>query len=82
MSTWRSKHVEAENKLIIKFSASSWLITKTNILKCTVSKIYKKNMRNIPAIADGSVQIRSFHKAQSSGGSAQDPEKLTYIHSS
>ena len=26
MSTWCSKHVEAWNKLIIKFSASSWLI--------------------------------------------------------
>ena len=31
MSTWCSKHVEAWNKLIIKFSASSWLILKINI---------------------------------------------------
>ena len=43
MSTWCSKHVEAWNKLIVKqkFCASSWLITKTNILRCTVSKTSK-----------------------------------------
>ena len=35
-----SKHVEAWNKLLIKFSASSWLIL-INILRCTVSKILK-----------------------------------------
>ena len=34
-----SKHAEAWNKLIIKFSASSWLILIINILRCTVSKI-------------------------------------------
>jgi len=38
-----SKHVEAWNKLIVKqFSASSWLITEINILRCTVSKTSKK----------------------------------------
>jgi len=44
MSTWCSKHVEAWNKLIVKqkFRASSWLITKINILRCTVSKTSKK----------------------------------------
>ena len=31
MSTWCSKHVEAWNKLIIKFSASSWLILINSI---------------------------------------------------
>jgi len=38
-----SKHVEAWNKLIVKqkFCASSWLITKINILKCTVSRTSK-----------------------------------------
>ena len=38
-----SKHVEAWNRLIVKqkFCASSWLVTKTNILKCTVSKTSK-----------------------------------------
>ena len=38
-----SKHVEAWNKLIVKQKccASSWLITKINILKCTVSKTSK-----------------------------------------
>jgi len=38
-----SKHVEAWNKLIIKqtFCASSWLISETNILRCTVSKTSK-----------------------------------------
>ena len=38
-----SKHVEAWNKLIVKqkFCASSWLITETNILRCTVSKTSK-----------------------------------------
>jgi len=43
MSTWCSKHAEAWNKLIIKqkFCASSWLITKINILRCTVSKTSK-----------------------------------------
>ena len=41
MSTWCSKHIEAWNKLIIKFSASSWLITKISILRCTVSKTLK-----------------------------------------
>ena len=35
-----SKHVEARNKPIIKFSASSWLILR-NILRCTVSKALK-----------------------------------------
>ena len=37
------KHVEAWNKLIVKqkFCASSWLITETNILRCTVSKTSK-----------------------------------------
>ena len=39
-----SKHVEAWNKLIVKqkFCVSSWLITKLNILRCTVSKTSKK----------------------------------------
>ena len=37
-----SKHVEAWNKLIIKFSASRWLILR-NILRCTVSKTLKYN---------------------------------------
>jgi len=43
-STMCSKHVEAWNKLIVKqkFCASSWLITKINILRCTVSKTSKK----------------------------------------
>ena len=43
MSTWCSKHVKAWNKLIAKqkFCASSWLITKINILRCTVSKTSK-----------------------------------------
>jgi len=43
MSTWCSKHVEAWNKLIVKqkFCVSSWLITKTNILRCAVSKTSK-----------------------------------------
>jgi len=43
MSTWCSKHAEAWNKLIVKqkFCASSWLITKINILRCTVSKTSK-----------------------------------------
>ena len=38
-----SKHVEAWNKLVVKqkFCASSWLITKINILRCTVSKTQK-----------------------------------------
>ena len=38
-----SKHVEAWNKFIVKqkFCASSWLITKINILRCTVSKTSK-----------------------------------------
>ena len=38
-----SKHVEAWNKLIVKqkFCASSLLITETNILRCTVSKMSK-----------------------------------------
>jgi len=38
-----SKHVETWNKLIVKqkFCASSWLITKINILRCTVSKTSK-----------------------------------------
>jgi hypothetical protein len=34
MSTWCSKHVQAWNKLIVKFCASSWLITKINVLPC------------------------------------------------
>ena len=37
----RLRDVEAWNKLIIKFSASSWLIIKINILRCTVSKMSK-----------------------------------------
>jgi len=39
-----SKHVEAWNKLTVKqkFCASSWLITETNTLRCTVSKSVKK----------------------------------------
>jgi len=43
MSTWCSKHVEAWSKLIVKqqFCASSWLITKINILRCTVSETSK-----------------------------------------
>ena len=45
MSTWCSKHVEASNKLIIKFSASSFLILRINILRCTVSKILKKKQK-------------------------------------
>jgi len=36
-----SKHVEAWNKLIVKFCASSWLITEINILRFTVSKTSK-----------------------------------------
>ena len=50
MSTWCSKHVEAWNKLIVKqkFSASSWLITKINILRCCrVSKTSKKLLRRV-----------------------------------
>jgi len=41
-----SKHVEAWNKLIVKQKccASSWLITKINILRCTVSKTSKKKL--------------------------------------
>ena len=41
-----SKHVEAWNKLIVKqkFRASSWLITKINILRCTVSKTSKNKI--------------------------------------
>ena len=44
MRTLCSKHVEAWNKLIVtqKCCASSWLITKINILRCTVSKTLKK----------------------------------------
>jgi len=43
MSTWCLKHVEAWNKTYCKtkFFASSWLITKINILRCTVSKTSK-----------------------------------------
>ena len=43
MSTGCSKHVEARNKHIVKqkFCASSWLIPKINILRCTVSKTSK-----------------------------------------
>ena len=41
MNTWCSKHVEAWNKLIVKFFASNLLITKTNVLRCTVSKTSK-----------------------------------------
>ena len=43
MRTWCSKHVEVRNKLIVKQKccASSWLITKINILRCTVSKTSK-----------------------------------------
>ena len=39
-----SKHVEAWNILIVKatFCASIWLITETDILRCTVSKTSKK----------------------------------------
>ena len=35
MSTWWSKHIQAWNKRIVKqrFSASSWLITKINLLQ-------------------------------------------------
>ena len=42
-----SKHVEARNKRIVKqkFSASSWLITEINILRCTVSKTAKNEHR-------------------------------------
>jgi len=38
-----SKYVEAWNKLIVKqqFCASSWLITKINILRCKVNKTSK-----------------------------------------
>ena len=36
-----SKHVEEGNKLTIKFSASSCVDIKINILRCTVSKISK-----------------------------------------
>ena len=41
-----SKHVEAWNKLIVKqtFCASSWLITKINILRCTASKTSKNGV--------------------------------------
>jgi len=41
-----SKHVEAWNKLIVKqkFCASSWLITETNILRCTDNKLKKKSL--------------------------------------
>ena len=44
-----SKHVEAWNKLIVKqkFCASSWLITETKILRCTVSKKVKIRRLNI-----------------------------------
>jgi len=44
MRTWCSKHVEAWNKTYCKTKscASSWLITKINILRCTVSKTLKK----------------------------------------
>ena len=44
MSTWCSKHVGAWNKLIVKqkFCASSWLIIEINIVRCTISKTYKK----------------------------------------
>jgi len=40
----RSKHVGAWNKRIVKpkFSASSWLITEINILRCTVRKTLKQ----------------------------------------
>jgi len=41
MSTWCLKHIEAWNKLIVKFCASSWLITTINILRCMVSKTSK-----------------------------------------
>jgi len=43
MNIWCSKHVEAWNKLIVKqkFCASNWLLTKINILRCTVSKTSK-----------------------------------------
>ena len=37
MSTWCSKHVEAWNKLIIKFSASSWLILIHKCLLCLLN---------------------------------------------
>jgi len=43
-STWCSKHVDAWNETYCKtkFCASSWLITKINILRCKVSKTSKK----------------------------------------
>ena len=50
------KHVEAWNKLIVKqkFCASSWLIIKINILRCTVSKTSKH--MNVTFLVDVSQQ--------------------------
>ena len=44
-----SKHVEAWNKLIVKykFCASSWLITEINILSCTVRRTSKFSVKHI-----------------------------------
>ena len=56
-----SKHVEAWNKLTVKqkFCASSWLITKINILRWTVSKTSPKKYHLIfvwPCITDTIIQ--------------------------
>jgi len=52
MSTWYSKHVEAWNKLIVeqKYCASSWLITKKNILRRTVSKTSTNVQSSLPSV--------------------------------
>ena len=56
MSTWCSKHVEAWNK----FCASSWLITKINILRCTVSKTSRKRIQSGPKKCIHSLRINIF----------------------
>jgi len=43
-----SKHVEAWNKLIIKFSASSWLILRNKYIEMHGQQNIKKSLCNIP----------------------------------
>jgi len=59
-----SKHVEAWNKVIVKQKcyASSWLITKINVLRCTVSKTSKVICLCIANIfSEYSQQEATFH---------------------
>ena len=41
-----SKHVQASNKLIIKFSASSWLILRNKYIEMQVQQNIKTSMRS------------------------------------